>query len=243
MTQPVITIPSFATTEDGVEHFFGTKHSRVEVTPGISSIKRSAESTPATLISVKQVHSTDVLMVDRPVRQGQAFEGGWDALVTDQPNVMVTVRTADCVPILLHDPAQRTVAAVHAGWRGAVGGIVPKTIAAMAGRFAGGAASLRMAVGPSAGVCCYEVDEPVLSKLRVAFPDWPLVIQWQTSERALLDLRELVRRQAISSGLLEENIAIANACTICHPHLFYSYRREGAVTRTMISGIALLSRG
>ena len=81
------------------------------------------------MVAVKQVHGTNVLVVDQPVREGESFEGGWDALVTDQPGVMVTVRTADCVPVLLHDPVQRVVAAVHAGWRGALAGIVPKTVA------------------------------------------------------------------------------------------------------------------
>ena len=56
------------------------------------------------MVSVKQVHGTDALVVDQPVEHGATFEGGWDAVVTDQPGVMVTVRTADCVPVLLHDP-------------------------------------------------------------------------------------------------------------------------------------------
>ncbi len=242
MIGPVITVPSFATTKDGVDHFFGTKHSQVGTTLGASSDLRNGFGVRAKLIAVKQVHGTDVLILDQPMRKGQSFDGAWDALMTNQPGIMVTVRTADCVPVLLHDPVRRIVAAVHAGWRGAVAGIVPNTIAAMAGRFGGTAARLRMAIGPSAGACCYEVDEPVLSKLRNAYPDWQQVIEEQTSQTALLDLRELIRRQALVSGLEEHNIAIANACTMCHPNLFFSYRREGVVKSTMVSGIALLPR-
>ena len=93
-------------------------------------------------------------------------------MVTNQPGVMVTVRTADCVPVLLHDPVQRVVAAVHAGWRGAVAGIVPKTVALLVNRFGATVERLRMAIGPSAGPCCYEVDEPVLSRLRAVVPEW-----------------------------------------------------------------------
>ena len=78
-----------------------------------------------------------------------------------------------------------------------------------------------MAIGPSAGACCYEVDEPVLSKLRDAFADWQEVIEERSSRKALLDLRELIRRQALSSGLEEHNIAAANACTMCHPNLSF----------------------
>lgn len=244
MAQPLITIPSFATKGDGIEHFFGTRHSRVEVTPGIStSSNRAAPGSraPAAFISVTQVHGTDVLIVDRPVHEGQSFAGGWDALITDQPGVAVTVRTADCVPVLLHDPVHRVVAAIHAGWRGAVSGIVPKTVATLTRRFGTRAASLRMAVGPSAGSCCYEVDEPVLARLREVFPDWRLVVDGGSGpHKALLDLREFVRRQALLSGLPETAIAVVNACTICHPNLFFSYRRDGIVRHTMVSGIALV---
>jgi YfiH family protein len=238
----VITVPSFATTKHGVHHFFGTRRSLIEGTPGVSSDLMNGRDARTRLISVRQVHGNDVLTIDGPVREGQSFDGGWDALMTNQPGIMVAVRTADCVPVLLHDPARRIVAAVHAGWRGAVAGIVPNTIAAMNGRFGGKAAALRMAIGPSAGACCYEVDEPVLSKLRAAFPDWRQVIAEQSSLKALLDLRELIRRQAILSGLAAHNIAVANACTMCHPNLFFSYRREGVVKRTMVSGIALIPR-
>ena len=147
-------------------------------------------------------------------------------MITDQPGLAVTVRTADCVPVLIHDPVHRAVAAVHAGWRGAVADIVPKTIAALAQRFGSRASSLRMAVGPSAGPCCYEVDEPVLKKLRDVFPDWRLVVNGQGGLKGLLDLRELVRRQALMTGLTEAGIAVANACTICHPSLFLSARRR-----------------
>jgi YfiH family protein len=114
---------------------------------------------------------------------------------------MVTVRTADCVPVLLHDPGRRVVAAIHAGWRGAVAGIVPKTVALLVDRFGATVEGLRMAIGPSAGPCCYEVDEPVLSKLREVFSDWQAVVRPVAANKAHLDLRAFVRRQALADGL------------------------------------------
>ncbi|MBA2487416.1 MAG: peptidoglycan editing factor PgeF [Nitrospira sp.] len=243
MASGVITVPSFATDEDGVEHFFGTRLSSVSVTPGrVTPIhSRHRDRVATVMVSVRQVHGTDVLIVDQPIRQGDSFEGGWDALVTNQPGVMVTVRTADCVPVLMHDPAQRVVAAVHAGWRGAVAGIVPKTVALLVSRFGATVEGLRMAIGPSAGPCCYEVDEPVLARLRVVFPEWRAVVKPGGAQKAYLDLREFVRRQGLADGLQAERIVTVNACTICHPDLFLSYRREGVVTSTMVSGIALMS--
>ena len=197
MASAVITVPSFAPVADGVEHFFGTRSSPFSVTPGRPSLHQRTHGDRNTtiLVSVKQVHGTDVLVVDQPIREGASFEGGWDALVTDQPGVMVTVRTADCVPVLLHDPVQRVVAAVHAGWRGAVAGIVPKTVALLVSRFGATVERLRMAIGPSAGPCCYEVDEPVLGRLRNVFPDWRFVVEATDTDKARLDLRAFVRRQ------------------------------------------------
>ncbi len=244
MASEVITVPSFATHADGVEHFFGTRLSAVSVTPGRASTpgSRYQDQAVTVMVSVTQVHGTDALVVDQPVEPGDVFEGGWDALVTDQPGVMVTVRTADCVPVLLHDPARRVVAAIHAGWRGAVAGIVPKTVALLVSRFGATVDRLRMAIGPSAGPCCYEVDEPVLARLRDAFPEWPSVVKPVNSQKAHLDLRVFVRRQALADGLDAERIVTVDACTICQPDLFFSYRREGVVKATMVSGIALVSR-
>jgi copper oxidase (laccase) domain-containing protein len=100
-----------------------------------------------------------------------------------------------------------------------------------------------MAIGPSAGSCCYEVDEPVLAKVREALADWAAVVRRRTGpDRALIDLRELVRRQARLNGVMNHNIAVVNTCTICHPERFYSYRRDGVVKETMLSGIALIPR-
>ena len=242
MVSEVITAPSFATAADGVEHFFGTRLSSVSVTPGRVAVLGTphCEGGASVILSVKQVHGTDALVLDSPVEQGQVFDGGWDALVTDQPGVMVTVRTADCVPVLLHDPVRRVVAAIHAGWRGAVAGIVPKTVALLVSRFGATVKDMRMAIGPSAGPCCYEVDEPVLTRLRDVFPEWHSVVSPVNPQKARLDLRAFVRRQALADGLDAERIATVNACTICQPDLFFSYRREGVVKATMVSGIALV---
>lgn len=227
----VITVPSFADARKGVRHFFGTRHDP----PGPD---RSARA----VVSVKQVHGTDVLVLDRPVADRQAFDGGWDALVTDQPGVLLTVRTADCVPVLIHDPVRSIVAAVHAGWRGAVAGIVAKTFAVMAQRFGSQPASLRVSIGPSVGSCCYEVDEPVLSRLRASYADWRGLVQETGPGTARLNLRGLVRGQARTAGIREDGIYSVSLCTICHPTLFHSYRRDGTVRGTMVSGIMLIPR-
>jgi YfiH family protein len=242
MTASVITVPAFGSRHDGVRHFFGTRqHAPVAHETGVPASSAGADGR-AWLLSVKQVHGTEALIVDRPLTRADRFEGGWDALITNQPGVTVVVRTADCVPVLVYDRRRKAVAAIHAGWRGALAGIVPKTIQAMVSRFAIQVCDLRMSIGPSAGPCCYEVDQAVLEPLRRGWHDWPALLHDDRGAKARLDLKALVRRQSVEAGIPPERITVVNVCTICHPALFYSYRREGRVNGTMLSGIALVSR-
>ena len=242
MVSSVITVPAFASARDGVRHFFGTKNHAPRDTfeVGVPSAARGSDGR-TWILSVKQVHGTEALVLDRPVTGSERFEGGWDALVTNQPGVTVAVRTADCVPVLVYDRRHRAVAAIHAGWRGAVADIVPKTIALMRSRFRIDAIDLRVSIGPSAGPCCYEIDDAVLSPVRKSRPDWPLFLHDDRGTKARLDLKALVRTQVAHIGISPNHITAVNLCTICHSDLFYSYRREGRVNGTMLSGIGLVS--
>lgn len=238
-TTSVITVPAFASAGSGVRHFFGTRGHAVQLQLGTGVPVRAAGRRAPLLLSVKQVHGTDALVVDRPVSEADRFEGGWDALVTDQPGTMVAVRTADCVPVLVHDVRRRVVAAIHAGWRGAVAGIVPKTMELMRTRFGADVEQLRVSIGPSAGVCCYEVDEPVLDQVRQRFAWWEAVLRDHREGKARLDLKALIRRQVQDCGIAPDRVSSVNLCTICHDDLFFSYRREGKVIGTMVSAIGL----
>jgi len=237
MAGALITVPAFAGRRDGVRHFFGTRHEPRDV----GSLVSDDESVRC-VVSVTQVHGTDALVLDRPVRDGETFAGGWDALLTNQAGVVLTIRTADCLPMLVHDPVRHVVAALHVGWRGAVAGIVPKTLSLLHHRFGSTPESFQIGIGPSVGPCCYEVDEPVLSRLRAGFRDWRSVVEETGPNKAMLDLHALVRRQAQAAGVDGERIQSVRVCTACHPDLFYSYRREGTVKGTMISGIVLTRR-
>jgi YfiH family protein len=238
----VITVPAFASARDGVRHFFGTRSHADSLALDVGvPVRQSGVQGRGWLLSVKQVHGTDALVLDRPLAESDQFLGGWDALVTDQPGVTVAVRTADCVPILMHDVRRGIVAAIHAGWRGAVAEIVPKTMTLMAAKFGSRQSDLRVSIGPSAGPCCYEVDEPVLDQLRKGLPGWESVVQDYRGNKARLDLKALIRRQVEGEGVPRPSISAVNLCTICHDQLFYSYRREGRVNGTMVSGITLLS--
>jgi polyphenol oxidase len=242
----VITIAEFAA-DHPVRHFFGTRDQPRNLSAPFDSSSPSPHARPGELgapivvVSVNQVHGTDALLVDRPIEAGTTFDGGWDAVITNQPGVLVTVRTADCVPILLHDPIHRVVAAVHSGWRGSVAGIVSKTLQRMQHEFGSDANAVQMAIGPSAGSCCYEVDAAVLRPLQ-SYPFWQSVVRETAAGRALFNLRDFVYRQARAAGVSERNMWTVDLCTICQPALFHSYRREGVVKATMTSGIMFASR-
>lgn len=240
----VITVPAFADRGSRVRHFFGTRgHAMgLGLETGIPLRGIAGAASSSWTLSVKQVHGTEALVVDRVLAQTDRFMGGWDALVTDQPGNMVAVRTADCVPILMHDPRRQVVAAVHAGWRGAVAGIIPQTLALLQSRFGSHLEHIRISIGPSAGVCCYEVDEPVLDRLCQGFPDWRKVVRMREEGKAHLDLKALVKEQAQDFGMAPKSITTVNLCTICHEDLFFSYRREGKVNGTMVSAIGLPTR-
>jgi len=240
----VITVPAFADAQSRIRHFFGTRRHAIDYGLEVGIPRRGipGEAVSPWMLSVKQVHGTEALVLDRALVSTDRFVGGWDALVTDQPGIMVAVRTADCVPVLIHDPKRHVVAAVHAGWRGAVAGIVSKTLALLESRFGSCLEHVRISIGPSAGPCCYEVDEPVLDRLCQRFPGWNKVVRTRGDGKAHLDLKALVKEQAQALGAAPKSITTVNLCTICHEDLFFSYRRERKVNGTMVSAIGLPMR-
>jgi purine-nucleoside/S-methyl-5'-thioadenosine phosphorylase / adenosine deaminase len=189
-----------------LEHGFGTRESHLD---------------QAGMASLKQIHSNLSLLGVQP---GCAGEG--DALVTRTPGVAVSVRTADCFPILLADPEAHTVAAIHAGWRGTATGVVGTSLERMRREFGTDPANVYAAIGPGIGRCCYEVGVEVAR-------------QFGMPERGNLDLAVENRNQLIAAGLQPDRIEIVGGCTFCHPALFFSWRRDHERAGRMISFIRI----
>ena len=112
-----------------------------------------------------------------------------------------------------------------------------KAVKVMQQRFGSSLRSIRAAIGPSIGLCCYEVNGTVLAPLKRGFPYWAEVVEEVRGGKAHLDLRGLNRRQLEECGIGQDRIETVNLCTACQPDLFYSYRRDGAGTGRMLSGI------
>ena len=231
---------SFGRASQRAWHFFGTRHGPQH--GGINGeqgmVKAGGLESPL-VVSIRQVHGTDVLSLDQPLTAGQTFFGGHDAVLTNQAGALLTVQTADCVPVLLVDASRGVIGAVHAGWRGAVHGIVAKSVRNMVERFDAGLVSLHVAIGPSAGPCCYEVDTPVLDLLAPDVPGDSTILKRTGPGTGRLNLKKLIQWQAASVGVPEDHIHTMDFCTICRQDLFFSYRREGKVHGNMVSGIML----
>lgn len=189
------------------------------------------------VVTVNQVHGENIVTVDdlnfRDVRTANA-----DALITSAPGIAVGVETADCVPILLFDPAKPAVSAVHAGWRSTVKKIVQKTVHRMHEAFGSDPQRLIAAIGPAIGPECYEVDEPVMGPVQEAFSFWTEVSAPRTQDTWSLDLVKANRLELMQIGLREKNIHSLGMCTSCRKDLFYSYRAEGRTGR-MLSAIMI----
>ena len=223
-----------------VRHFFGTRNAPGGLNAHIQLGQVTGGHPEFPFIAaLKQIHSTRVVVLKTSMGPGALKQTEGDALVTNQPQTLIVVRTADCVPVLLVEKGTGVVGAIHAGWRGAVAGIVSETIRACVEEFGAKAEQMQMAIGPSIGPCCYEVDEPVIEPLRTRYPAWPGVLQETNEGKGVLDLKQLIYYQIRASGIPESQIGRLDHCTHCRADLFYSYRREGQVIGTMFSGIIL----
>ncbi|MBI2528108.1 MAG: peptidoglycan editing factor PgeF [Candidatus Rokubacteria bacterium] len=170
----------------------------------------------------RQVHGAEVV----EARAGGSVGRG-DALVSDRPGLPLAVFTADCLPIVLFDPAGGRLAVAHAGWRGTVQSVARAVADALA-RAGAPRESLLAAIGPSIGPCCYEVDLPVIQGLRSAFPGaWSGWVTPTGPGKWMLDLWKANEDQLRSAGVDPSRIDNLRLCTACRLDLFFSYRREG----------------
>lgn len=157
-----------------------------------------------------------------------------DIAISNDPSLALSVRVADCVPILLADRRTGAVAAVHAGWKGTAAGAALAAVDAMASRFGGSPADMVAAVGPCIGACHYEVG-PDLAAQFSAHPDAP---RWFSHHvRPSLDLWRATRDQLERAGLPSAQIHVSALCTFDHPTLFHSYRRDGGRAGRLVAAI------
>ena len=187
-----------------------------------------AIDTPGEQIALaRQVHQTEVRLVDN----GGIYEGT-DGFISVTPGLALAIQVADCGAVLFGDAENKVIGAAHAGWRGAVGGIVLKTIQKMM-ELGAEAESIRVFVSPCLAQHNFEVGDEVAKHFSEHLVDRV------NYAKPHVDLKGLIKNQLLDSGIREEYIQLDDRCTIDHESLFYSYRREGEKSGRMVGVIKL----
>ena len=199
------------------------------------------------LILPRQTHSSNILCIDHallslsPQEQSERLQG-IDAVVTDVPQTCIGVSTADCIPVLLYDEHRRVVAAIHAGWRGTVAGIVLKCISVMVSRYGCSTTDIKAIIAPGISLDSFEIGDEVYQEFANAgFAMERIAKRYPASqgEKWHIDLWEANRLQLIEAGVKEENIQVVGVCTYKNHNEFFSARRLGIASGRIFNGIML----
>ncbi len=210
-------------------------------------------------ISARQIHSAVIHHITTVPEHPLTGDG----LITNMPGVVLTVRTADCIPVLIADRKRKAVGAFHSGWRGTFARIVEKGIGEMRAKFGSEPKDLLAAIGPGVHRCCYEVEEEFKHKWSAQFAyvdelfdevfdsnalhlKYPLLFLTQRAPghgapamKLHLDLVEANRRQLLDARVPAKNIWISDLCTSCRTDLLFSHRAEHGKTGRMMAAIAI----
>lgn len=182
-----------------------------------------------------QVHSTNIYTAGK-ADAGKGYLDvreavpDTDGMVTNVPGVALITLYADCTPILYYNPVQQVIAVTHCGWKGTVGKIATKMIRRMEEEFGCQPADTLVAIGPSISQANYEVDEPVLARVREAFSFAEEIIQPVDETHGKVDLWKANRRQLMEAGVLPEHIDVSGMCTYQMHDTFYSHRYDKGIT-------------
>jgi polyphenol oxidase len=219
---------------------FGTHHGEIEnMQQNLELFKQSMGFSNIRFVVPHQTHSDVVAVVNESNYEQDFFNT--DALLTNLPDVMVCIKTADCVPILLFDPIKKVVGAVHSGWRGTAQNIIGKAIVIMNIEFGCLPADIYAIIGPCIGQAKYEIGEEVKIAIEplLSRPENVLSAIDSKTGKSYLNLTEANHQLLELAGIKKEKIDSAGLCTFSLPDEFYSARRDGHVTGRMINGIAI----
>ncbi|HEV2022040.1 MAG TPA: peptidoglycan editing factor PgeF [Terriglobales bacterium] len=254
-------VHAFSTREDGNLGFpeestpAAVRRNRAKFLQGLLGGKRKAPQ----LVTLKQIHSDLIHRLDAPPKAGLKGDG----LITNVPGLLLSIQTADCLPILLVDSKLRAIGAFHAGWRGTLERIAEKGVGLMQRHFGSRARDLVAAIGPGIQVCCYQVGREVRERFESQFAyagelfrefeesdpvreKYPLLFltarapgHSELAPRIFLDLVKANLRQLKDAGVRAANIHASPLCTACHTELLFSHRAEKGKTGRMLAVIGL----
>ncbi len=177
------------------------------------------------LVATRQTHSDIVLSVGKAQWGTALVEGASresDALVTNTPGTALVIYTADCTPVLLHDPVTGAVGAAHAGWRGTAAGIAAKTVQAMVEQLGCQPENIHAAIGPNIAQCCFQTDRDVPDAMTAALGEEALPFIRKAGQKYYVNLKGLNALWLRRAGV--ECIEISTECTVCSSHRYWSHR-------------------
>jgi len=197
----------------------------------------SLSSKPLEFIVANQVHSNIVKVIDEKVSKGWIESSSaikdCDGLITNQKGVVLTILTADCVPILIYDKSKEVISALHAGWRGTKSQITKEAISKMIKEFNSNPKDISVFIAPSIRGCCYEVGVEVARE----FEEYRAYCTPKKDDKYMLDLSAINRVQLLDMGVESKNIEISTSCTACESDRFFSYRKESGCDGRFMSMI------
>jgi hypothetical protein len=205
-------------TDSDQDFFLPEKVAGDPLSAGQRSFLLKNDIDPQRIFQIRQVHGGSVLKIDQAVLKKTKGLPEVDAVVTGLCDVILSVRTADCLPVFFYEPECRCTALAHAGWRSTRQDIVGSVLKMMQNDFQADPAQVRVIFGPSLRSCCYQVGEE--------FCDWfPDHVVHRTG-RWFFDLATFNLDRLTGLGVRRENVYDAEMCTCCDPR-FFSFRRDG----------------
>jgi YfiH family protein len=178
---------------------------------------------PESIFDVWQVHSADVVCARAPRPADESYRQA-DIILTDQPNVTLFMRFADCVPILLHDPRQGVVGLAHAGWMGTLRGVASTTVVAMKKNYGSNPADIVAGIGPAIGPDHYEIGADVILQVMQTYGDESELFLKSHHGKIHFNLWEANRVSLERAGVGQ--IEVSGICTACHTEDWFSHRAE-----------------
>ena len=190
------------------------------------------------LVRTGQVHENNVFVVEAEHvgmgrRRDTPTPGTADAMITQAVGVPIMTLAADCLPLLMYDPGQRVIAAVHAGWRSTVMDIAGETVRAMQREYGSDPADILAFLGPAIGVCCNEVGPEVTAAWRGIASDLGPMVELAVTRPAVKEHFDVPRANTLlllRAGLMVERIEVSTVCTKCNLNDWFSHRGQGVAT-------------
>ncbi|PIV08246.1 peptidoglycan editing factor PgeF [Candidatus Roizmanbacteria bacterium CG03_land_8_20_14_0_80_39_12] len=191
----------------------------------IKNFFQQNEIAPRKIVKLEQIHSVNISIPDTLHLGDVEILEESDGVITQEKGVMLTVHTADCVPILFYDPVGQIIGASHQGWRGSVKNMVANMIMRMTD-LGSNPIHIQMSIGPAIGMCCYTVDMDRHILFMEEMERFEKHILKPHGGEFLLNLARLNYELALEAGLPRRNIDYFPFCTSCDDKRFYSYRRQ-----------------